>query len=160
MSLIPWLGKQDGNGTGRTTMTELRNEMNRLFDNFIREPFGAIGDSFAAWGQVMPPVEISETENEVTVKAEIAGVDPKDLDLTVNGDRLTISGEKRESKETKEDSYRQRETRYGRFSRSLQLPAGVDPQQVTAEHANGVLTVRIRKSPQAAAKKIPISTSR
>ena len=102
---------------------------------------------------------MSETANEVTVQAELPGVDPKDLDITVTGERLTISGEKREESERKDKNFHQREIRSGSFSRTIQLPAGADPQQVSAEHKNGTLTIRIKKTEQAAARKINVKAT-
>jgi HSP20 family protein len=133
--------------------------MDRVFDRFLRDPWSSMGESFGFAGQFAPSLDVSETPNEVTVQAELPGVDPKDLDITVTGERLTISGEKREETEKKEKNYHHREIRSGSFSRTVQLPAGVDPQQVTAEHKNGTLTIRIKKSEQAAARKINVKTA-
>jgi HSP20 family protein len=157
MALIPW-GK--GKSGGEVSwVNDLRSEMDRVFDRFLREPWGSMSESFGFSGQFAPSLDVSETANEVTVQAELPGVDPKDLDITVTGERLTISGEKREESEKKEKNYHHREIRSGSFSRTVQLPAGVDPQQVTAEHKNGTLTIRIKKSEQAAARKINVKTA-
>lgn len=140
-------------------MTEIRSEMNRLFDSFLREPFGTISDSFKDWGRWSPSLDISQSDTAVTVRAEVPGVDPKEIDITITGDRLTISGEKKETVEKKDQDVYQRESRFGSFSRTLQLPTSVDPQQVTADYANGVLTVTLKKTPAATAKKIPVKTT-
>jgi HSP20 family protein len=159
MALIPWKNKSDQSSDGNLSpMVEFRNEMNRLFDTFLREPFGALSESFNSLGRWAPTLDISENEKSVTVRAELPGVDPKDLDITVTGDRLTISGEKKETSERKDKDYCHRESRYGSFTRTVQLPAGVDPQQVSADYDNGVLTVTLEKQPGAVAKKIPVKT--
>lgn len=159
MALIPWKNKSDQSPDGgASSMTEFRNEMNRLFDTFFREPFGSLSESFSSLGRWAPTVDVAETEKCVTVRAELPGVDPTDLDITVTGDRLTISGEKKETSERKEKDYFHRESRYGSFSRTVQLPVGVDAQQVTADYDNGVLTITLQKSPEAVAKKIPVKT--
>jgi HSP20 family protein len=159
MALIPWKNKTDQSPDGNSSpMVEFRNEMNRLFDTFLREPLGTLSESFNSHGRWAPTLDIAESEKCVTVRAELPGVDPKDLDITVTGDRLTISGEKKETSERKEKDYCHRESRYGSFTRTLQLPAGVDPQQVTADYDNGVLTVTLQKQPGAVAKKIPVKT--
>jgi HSP20 family protein len=159
MALIPWKNKSDQSPDGGLSpMTEFRHEMNRLFDTFWREPFGSLGESFNSLSRWAPTLDVAETEKTVTVRAEVPGVDPNEIDITVTGDRLTISGEKKETSERKEKDYFHRESRYGSFSRTVQLPAGVDPQQVSAEYDSGVLTVTLQKTPGAVAKKIPVKT--
>jgi HSP20 family protein len=161
MSLIPWKGKDRENGGSRelAPLAEFRTELNRLFDSFFRDPFGETDEStghLTAWS---PSLDIAETDDEVTVRAEIPGADPKDINVSVEGNRLIISGEKRESSEKKEQSFYQRETYYGRFSRQVELPQGVDPEKVNAEYKGGVLTVYLKKAPGASAKKIPVKTA-
>jgi HSP20 family protein len=92
------------------------------------------------------------------VQAELPGVDPKDLDITVTADRITISGEKKETVEKIDKSYHHKEIRSGKFSRTISLPTGIDTENVAAEHKNGVLTVRLKKSQAATAKKISINS--
>jgi HSP20 family protein len=155
MSLIPWGGRKSTTGE-LSRANELRSEMNRVFDNFLREPFGAMAESFGWTGQFAPSLDITENDREITVQAEVPGVDATDLDVTVTGDRMTISGEKKETVEETEKNYHQKEIRAGRFSRMISLPAGVDTENITAEHKNGVLTVRLKKTEAAAARKIPV----
>ena len=83
-------------------MVSLRSEMDRLFDSFLREPFGAMDWPHWGAGKWSPAVDVAEDDKEVTVRAELPGIDPKDLDVTVVGNQLILSGEKRESSETKE----------------------------------------------------------
>jgi HSP20 family protein len=155
MSLIPWGRKTTG---GEMSMlSDLRTEMNRVFDNFFREPFGAMTEAFGWQDGFAPSLDVTETDKEITVQAELPGVDPKDLDITVNADRITISGEKKETIEKKEKNFHHKEIRSGKFSRTVALPAGVDTQNVTAEHKNGILTVRLNKSAQSAARKITVN---
>lgn len=157
MALVPWKNKADQSPNDASSpMVEFRNEMNRLFDTFLREPFGTLSDSLNSLGRWMPTLDVAENEKSVAVRAELPGIDPKDLDITVTSDRLTISGEKKETSERKERDYCHRESRYGSFTRTVPLPAGVDPQQVSAEYDNGVLTVTLQKQPGAVAKKISV----
>jgi HSP20 family protein len=156
MSLIPW-GNRKGAGGELSPLNDLRSEINRVFDSFFREPFGAMTESFG-WGQLAPSLNVSETDNEVTVHAELPGVDPKDLDITVTADRITISGEKKETIEKNEANYHHKEIRSGKFSRTVTLPNGIDTENVAADHKNGVLTVRLKKSQAAAAKKISVNS--
>ena len=155
MSLIPW-GSRKTTGGDLSLLNELRTEMNRVFDNFFREPFGSMAESFGWGGQLGPSVDVSETDKEITLLAELPGVDPKDLDITVTADRITISGEKKETLEKTEKNVHQKEIRSGKFCRTIPLPAGIDTQQINAEHKNGVLTVRLKKSQMAAGRKVEV----
>jgi HSP20 family protein len=105
-------------------------------------------------------LDVSENDTHVTVRAEVPGVDPNELEITVTGDRLTVAGEKKETVEKKDQDNSYRESRYGSFSRTVRLPASVDSQHVTAEHANGVVAITLKKTPAATAKKIPVKKTR
>ena len=102
---------------------------------------------------------MAESDKEVTVRAELPGIDPKDLEVTVAGNQLVLSGEKKESSETKEKGIYHSETRYGAFHRTVPLPEGVDTEHVDAQYANGVLTLRLAKTPQAATKRIEVKVT-
>lgn len=156
MALIPWRNK--GREGGLAPLTELRQEIDRMFETFSRDPWGSLSEF--GWNKSwFPAVDVEENDQEVIVRAEVPGVDPKDLDISVTGNRLTLSGEKKETTERKDKDLYQSETRYGSFSRSVELPSGVDTEQVSAEHANGVVTVRLKKTAAAATKKIQVRTS-
>jgi len=157
MNLIPWRGKQhDGAGGESSPLVALRHEMDRLFDTFVREPFGALdwpGWSQGAWA---PAVDIAETENDVTVRVEVPGIDPKDLDVRVTGNQLVLSGEKKESSEEKCKNYYHSESRYGSFCRNVPLPEVLDTEYVEAEYAHGVVTLRLKKTQPTPAKRIEV----
>jgi HSP20 family protein len=135
----------------------LRSDMDRVFEGFFRDPWRMIAETRARAGMWAPDVDIIDTDREVTVRAEIPGIDPKDLEVTVSGDMLTISGRKTEEKEEKGKAFFRSERRYGAFRRSLALPAGIDAQQVSAEIDKGVLAVRIPKTREGGARRIEIS---
>jgi HSP20 family protein len=162
MTLIPWTNKHNEETSREfAPLVELRNEMGRVFDSFLRQPFfGAEGegewDLPLAWA---PALDVADNEKEVTVRAEVPGVDPKELNISVLGNTLTLSGEKKESTEKREGAYYHRETQAGSFRRSVPLPAGVDAEKVKAEYANGVLTVHLPKAATAQPKRISIKTS-
>ena len=136
----------------------VRTEMDRLFDRILGEPWFGNGESssLVAWH---PSVDVSETEKEFVVRAEVPGVDPKDVSISIEGDQLTIEGEKKETKETKEENYYHCERSFGSFRRMLSLPSSVNPEHVKAEHKNGVVTITLEKHPGAMPKKIPIKES-
>jgi HSP20 family protein len=157
MSLIP-RGASKATGGEFSLLNDLRTEMNRMFDSYFREPFGAMTESFGWSSQFGPSVDIAETENEITLRAELPGVDPKDLDITVTADRITISGEKKETVDRSEQNFHHKEIRSGKFARSFSFPAGVDTQQVNAEHKNGVLTVKLKKSQQSSGRKVEVKS--
>ncbi len=148
MALIPWRGRS----LPTTTLASLRQEMNDLLNRFwanTTEPFG-----LAEWS---PAVDVSETPEAVLVHAELAGIDPKDVDITVTGDVLTIRGEKKDETETSDRNYTRVERRYGSFSRSLPLPAAVDADRVEARMHNGVLEVTLPKHEEARSRRVEVS---
>jgi HSP20 family protein len=130
--------------------------MDRLFDTFVRQPMGALEWPWTGGGQWLPAIDIVESDEHVTVRAEVPGIDPKDLNVSVLGNELVLSGEKKESSETKDKGYYRSESRYGTFHRSLTLPEGLDTEHVDAQYANGVLTLKLKKSPQFAPKRIEV----
>ncbi len=162
MKLMPWKKKEDAvvrGGEGSSALGLFRSEMNRLMDRFFENPWSLLDeDAFPPAFGWAPSFDVTDGEKDVTVRAEIPGVDPKDVEVTVSGTLLTISGEKKESREEKGENVRRSECGYGAFRRSVELPEGALADQVTAEHANGILTVRVAKSKAAAAKRIPVST--
>ena len=157
--LIPWgrnrtapapRGNDDTN-----PFLALQREMNRVFDGFFRGS-GAAASTLAplGWPAAWPHVEVSETEQEVKVVAELPGLEEKDLEVTLHDGVLTLSGEKKG--EGSGAVYSER--RHGRFQRSLRLRADVDPDKAAASFRNGVLTVTAAKRPEAQrqVKRIPI----
>lgn len=159
MALIPWNNKSQETGRELAPLDQLRGEMHRLFDNFFAEPFAwpfAGGEDGGTWA---PTLDVAESDKELTVRAELPGVDPRDIDVSVTGERLVLSGEKKESQEKQERNVHRRETRYGSFRREVALPRGIDPQKVAADYANGVLTVRLAKSPDVAPCKIKVKAA-
>ena len=156
MNLIPRRNRGEGQQGELSPMVALRGEMDRLFDTFLREPFGML--DWPLWGsdKWSPAVDVVENDKELTVRAELPGIDPKDLEVNVIGDQIIISGEKKESTETKEKHRFRSETRYGSFRRVVPLPDGVDTEHVEAEYAHGVLTLRLPKTAPPAGKKIDV----
>lgn len=128
----------------------LQREMDRLFEDFFRRSGLPM-----RWG---PAVDVVESSDSVVVKAELPGVDPKDVDISVSGDTLTIKGEKKEEKEEKGKSFYRVERSYGSFCRSVSLPTGVEADKAKADYKDGVLSVTLPKSEKVKAKKIPIKT--
>jgi HSP20 family protein len=140
----------------KPTLTRMRDEMERVFDRFVRDPFELAwsGDG-TSWA---PTVDVIDGENEITIKAEVPGIPAKEVDVSISGDILTLSGKKDETKEEKGENYFISERHFGSFERSIELPEGVDPEKISAEQNNGVLTVKIPKLKTAKPKHVPVKT--
>ena len=141
---------------GADPFSYLRNQINRVFDDFWGEPWQGRRESGAG---VWPQVDVTETDKEIKVCAEIPGVDAKDVDVSVEDGTLTIKGEKKYEREENEKGQYRMERSYGSFERSIPLPAEVDESKAKAEFKNGVLRLRLPKRPgaQSCRKKIPVT---
>lgn len=149
--LIPWrknrqeksLQTQDQ----QDPISELQDEMNRLFEDFFAAPAGL--DRFSERGGLQaafsPSVDISETDEEVRVEAELPGMDPEDIDVSYTGNTLTISGEKRTEKDQKSERYFRKERSYGSFRRSIPLPGAIQEEEIAASFKHGVLQINLPK---------------
>jgi HSP20 family protein len=101
-------------------------------------------------------VDVTETKDTITVKAELPGVEQKDITVTLDDGVLTIKGEKEEKKEEKDTRYHRVERSYGAFARVMRLPAGVDGGKTAASFKDGVLTITLPKAPEAKGTPIPV----
>jgi HSP20 family protein len=134
-------------------LSVLQDRMNRLFDDAGR---GWRADEPAATTTWSPAVDILETENEIVVKAELPGVDRKDISLNLENNVLTLKGERRFEKETKEENYHRIERAYGGFSRAFSIPATVDEEKIRADYHDGILSIALPKKEQVKPKQIRI----
>jgi len=105
-----------------------------------------------------PSFEVKETKDNFVFKADVPGVKESDVEVTLTGNRLAISGKRHSEHEEKTDTYYTYERSYGDFSRSFTLPDGIDAKTMTADLKDGVLTVAVAKTPEAATRKIPVQT--
>jgi HSP20 family protein len=124
--------------------------MDRVFEDF--SPGRTRGDA----GDLTFPIDLSENEDKVTVKAVIPGVKSEDVDISVSENVLTIKGESRFEETTEKENYYRREIRYGSFSRSIPLPTRVDYEKADADFNDGVLTVSLPKAEEVKPKSIKI----
>jgi HSP20 family protein len=142
--LIPWRGEVE----------RLRSEMERLYERFFdwtpSRRFGELGE----W----PAVDVSETEKEIVVKADVPGMDPKDIQVFIDGNVLTLQGERKQEKEEKGENYHRVECSYGSFSRSVTLPAGVAQEKAKASYKRGILRITLPKTQKESVKKIHVKT--
>ena len=140
-TLVPW-----GGG-------DLRREMERFFDRVaapVWEPFEMVAGDWA------PKLNVSETKDAMVVTAEMPGVDPKELEIVLTGDLLTLKGEKEKETVEKEERYHRVERTHGAFVRTVRLPVVVDGSRVTAASKNGVLVVTLPKTPASKGTMIPV----
>jgi HSP20 family protein len=135
----------------------------REFDRLFREAFSSFftereGElSTRPWA---PAVDIYENDNNIVLKAELPGVDPKDVEVRVEDNTLYLKGERKFEKETKEENYHRIERSYGSFARSFALPNSIDAEKVLAEYKDGLLTLTLPKREEAKPKTIKINVSK
>ena len=146
--ILPW-GRERSRQYG--PLGQLRHQMNRLFDTFFAE--GNEGRIGFLEGRFAPEIDLTETDKEIRVSAELPGLEEKDIEVTMTDGALNIRGEKREEKTEEEKNYYRSERRYGSFERTIPLPAEIDSDKVQAEFKRGVLTVRIPKTPGAESRR-------
>ena len=156
-NLIPWKRKSEELSPLREEeqpFEVLHRQMNDLFDNF----FSGFG-SPRGWPVDSPRFEVSETDDEIRVKAELPGMDEKDIEVNLDESYLTIRGEKKAEREEKKRSYVLSEVSYGQFHRTFPLPSGIERDKVKARFKKGVLTLTLPKSETAKEqrKQIPIA---
>ena len=141
-----------GGGFGSEPFMSLHREMNRLFDDVFRGSTGQMpsgqGQGSEGGGMIMPHVDVSETDRELKIYAELPGVSGQDVDVRLEDDVLVIRGEKKFERKDEKENYHFIERSYGTFQRALRLPYPVDPEQVQACFENGVLTIALPKSQQ------------
>lgn len=143
MALLRWDPFRD--------LLSFQEEMNRWFS---RRFFGAEGGvTEATWS---PVLDVCETENEVLVTVDVPGIDPKDVNITLEDDTLVIEGERKFSKEVKEEDYLRIERRYGKFRRSIPLGRGIDRDKISASFDKGVLEVKLPKTEELKPKRVKI----
>lgn len=127
-------------------------DIDELWERFFRE-LSTIEPFRQEW---VPSLDVSETENNIVVKAELPGIDPKEIDISLTDDLLTIKGEKKQEKEEKDENYHRVERSYGAFTRSLRLPQEVRSEKIEANYKDGILKITLPKSEEAKRKEIKI----
>ena len=130
----------------------MRRDMDRLWNSFFER--GTLRSEEG--GEWLPSLDVAETKNEIVVKAEVPGLEPKDIDISLSDGLLTIKGEKKQEREEKEKNYHLVERSYGSFARSIRLPNEVQSDKINASYKNGVLKIVLPKSEEAKKKEIKI----
>jgi HSP20 family protein len=143
MSGLPWQRRWD-------PFRELQREVGRILESF--DPFQA-----ARQVQVYPPMNLYDAGDRYVLSAQLPGITPGEIELTITGETLTIRGERKRTEGIKEDSYRRQERPMGRWSRTVTLPNRVDGGQVSASFAHGILTVSLPKAEDARPRHITVT---
>lgn len=149
MALIPW--------RERHSLADLREEIDNLFDNFFGRGKARELEGWQGVGLRAPAVDMEEADNEIIVKAEMPGLDPKDFQISLTENTLTIKGERKEEKEEKKKNYHMVERRYGSFYRSIPLPCSVESDKVEANYKKGILEITLPKAEPVRAKQISVN---
>jgi HSP20 family protein len=154
MAIVKWEPFRD--------LAGLQDRMNRLFDESFRglTRGGAADEDWALGGTWAPAVDIYEQEGHIVLKAELPGIDPKDVDIRLENNVLTLRGERKIDNTVQRDNYHRVERAYGSFTRSFTLPSVVDQEHIKADYKDGVLQVTLPKREEAKPKQISISVSK
>ena len=159
--LIPWRKKKNTKELSRSkadSLDILHRRVNNIFDNFFEEfedifPTDMLVSRGEDFVDEVPNFEVSETDDEFRIRAELPDMDEKDIEVNIQNDILTIRGEKKREHEDKHRNYHFSELSYGSFSRSVQLPGGVVVDKAKAKFKRGVLTLTLPKTEQAKAER-------
>jgi HSP20 family protein len=141
---------------GTTTLPTLLRDVDRLFEDVLRGFDASRGAGRAAFA---PDVDVEETETEFRVTADLPGLEEKNVDVSIEGEVLTISGERQADTAREERGHRHTERSYGKFQRSIPLPESADVSKATARFAKGVLTVTVPKAAEAPSKRRKIEVT-
>lgn len=133
-------------------MMTLRNALDRMFDDSFFAPFRQ--DELVDWGL---PLDVIEQGDNFLVKASVPGINPNDLEITLENDVLCIKGETKSEKEENNERYHLRERRVGRFGRTITFPIRVNGDAITADYKDGVLTLNVPKAEEVKPRRINVS---
>jgi HSP20 family protein len=137
-------------------MADLRQDMDQVFGSFFGRTPSQMAATEAIWS---PLVDIHETKSGYQLQVELPGVKQEDIQVSIEGETLTLKGERKHEVEVKEDEYHRVERSYGRFERSVVLPSVVDPGQVKATYRDGVLEIQLPKKEEAKPKEIKVEVA-
>jgi HSP20 family protein len=147
MDLIQWNPLRE--------MVSLRERMNRLFDDSWFRTDG-YGDD-VAMGMWSPAVDMFEKDDHLVIKAELPGMEKKDINLDLKDGVLTLRGERKHENQVQDENFYRREMSYGKFVRTFSLPSDVDSEKIKAEFQNGLLTIEVPKPEQHKPKQITVN---
>jgi HSP20 family protein len=156
MSLIRWQRPEPNVWSPFRHLSLLRNEIDRLFDS----PLNALAsDSHQFQSGWLPSVDLHEDRDHLVLRAELPGMKKEDIDVSLHGEVLTLSGERMEEKQFEQAETYRSERFLGKFQRTFTLPVAVDATKVQASYKDGILTVRLPKAEEAKPKQIEVKIS-
>lgn len=155
-SLIPWRSKEAQSGS-ENALVEFKREVDDLFNQFFGKQ-GWFPSTYFARGFI-PAFDVSETDEDIIVKAELPGVDPKEIEVNLMGSTLTVKGEKKEESEEKTENMHCIERSFGSFSRSVSLPCEVKEDKIKATFKDGVLNLKLPKAESSKKSSIKIDVN-
>jgi len=153
-SLMPWKRsdfQRSAIDSPAAPISTMRMDWDRMFDRILDGVWSPQGDS-----SVSLPLDVTETADTIRVRAEVPGMGPEDLDISLVGDVLTLSGQKVEEEESQEEARYYSERHFGSFQRAVKLSCPVDVETVTAKHKNGVVTITLDKAEAVRPKRISV----
>jgi HSP20 family protein len=149
--------RQGGNGdTSLARNDQAQWDPFRLMREMFWDPFREVNDATSRGG-FAPTFEMTESADAYVISADLPGVEEEDVDISLTGNRLSISGHREQSRQEEGLRYHTSERVFGRFTRSFSLPDGADPEHLRAEIANGVLTIAVPKKPELQPKRISVA---
>lgn len=155
--LIPWRRTEiHGNGSRPSApVSQMRMDWDRLFDRLLDDAWSPLASAQGL------PLDLTETDDEIRVKAEVPGIEPDDLEISLAGDQLTLSGKKADEheEESSDGARHYSERQFGSFQRTVRLTCPVDPEKVSAEHKNGVVTITLRKAETIRPRRITVKAT-
>lgn len=154
------LVRRENREPARQTGNDYRWDPFRMMDAFLRwDPFRSDNNLLSGGGEYNPRFDVKENKNAYLLRADLPGVKEEDVDVSLNGNLLTVSGKRDDERREEGEQYYSLERSYGTFSRSFSLPDGIDAGGITADLKSGVLTVQIPKRPEAQPRKITVGKS-
>jgi HSP20 family protein len=133
-----------------------RDEMDRLLGRVFGSSMPMLENGATRIEGWIPPIDVSETDDEILIRSELPGIAARDLEITITGSTLTISGKKEEKEETEQEDFYRCERRFGAFRRVVDLPESADQERISADSDNGVVTIHVAKKPGQRAKRIEV----
>ena len=149
--ILPWKRNKENHAN------ELRRQFDTVYDRFFEPEImpPASGFGKGKWG---PKLDVSEGRKDIIVKAEVPGIEAKDLDISIDGRLLNIRGEKKQAQTEEDETYYRVERSYGYFNRTIELPAEVEINKVDAGYKKGILKIKLRKAKSSETKRIKVTT--